>query len=267
MAAGAPHGVVTSKQNPQLKALRALRAAPERKRAGLFACEGEDLVQAAILASRFPRALFVQESERLPELEAASHEVLVCSKEALASVSELGHTPRCIAVMAYEDLPQLAVNSPGSGPGLFTDPAAAVALHLHGVGDPGNLGTLVRSVDGFGPAHIALGERCADPCGPKAVRASMGAIFRVPIVALDDAPVLPVIALDAAAPRTLADCRPHAPVAFALGAERSGVPQHVRAAAIAVVSIPLAPGAESLNVAMAGAIALYELRRSGAPST
>ena len=149
----------------------------------------------------------------------------------------------------------------------FTDPAAAVALHLHGVGDPGNLGTLVRSVDGFGPAHIALGERCADPCGPKAVRASMGAIFRVPIVALDDAPVLPVIALDASAPRTLADCRPQAPVAFALGAERSGVPQHVLAAAIAVVSIPLTPGAESLNVAMAGAIALYELRRSGAPST
>ena len=267
MAAGAPHGVVTSKQNPQLKALRALRAASERKRTGLFVCEGEDLVKAAILASRFPRALFVQESERLPELEAASHEVLVCSKEALASAAELGHAPRCIAVMAYEDLPKLVVNSPGSGPGLFTDPAAAVALHLHGVGDPGNLGTLMRSVDGFGPGHIALGERCADPCGPKAVRASMGAIFRVPIMPLADAPPLPVIALDAGASRTLADCRPQAPVAFALGAERTGVPQRVLDGAFAVASITLAPGAESLNVAMAGAIALYELRRSGSPST
>ena len=127
--------------------------------------------------------------------------------------------------------------------------------------DPGNLGTLLRSAQGFGPAHVALADGCADPLSPRAVRASMGALYHVPVITLPEAPALPVIALDARAERTLAELEPSAPVAFALGGERNGLPPHITAGAGAVARIPLADGAESLNVAIAGALALYELRR------
>jgi len=130
------------------------------------------------------------------------------------------------------------------------------------VSDPGNLGTLLRSAQGFGPAHVALGEGCADPLSPRAVRASMGALYTVPVITLGEAPQLPVIALDARGERTLAELAPAAPVAFALGGERTGLPPEVTATAGEVARIPLAEGAESLNVAIAGALALYELRRS-----
>jgi TrmH family RNA methyltransferase len=81
------------------------------------------------------------------------------------------------------------------------------------------------------------------------------------VITLAEAPPLPVVALDALGERTLAELEPHAPVAFALGGERSGLPPQVTAAAGVVARIPLAEGAESLNVAIAGALALYELRR------
>ena len=149
------------------------------------------------------------------------------------------------------DLPPLAAGSP----------ASEVGLHLHGVSDPGNLGTLLRSAQGFGPAHVALAEGCADPLSPRAVRASMGALYSVPVITLREAPDLPVIALDARGERTLAELAPTAPVAFALGGERTGLPDEVTTSAGAVARIPLAEGSESLNVAIAGALALYELRR------
>jgi TrmH family RNA methyltransferase len=133
---------------------------------------------------------------------------------------------------------------------------------LHGVSDPGNLGTLLRTAHGLGPAHVALADGCADPLSPRAVRASMGALYAVPVIILSEAPQLPVIALDARAERTLAELEPRAPIAFALGGERSGLPPDVAAAADEVARIPLTEGAESLNVAIAGALALYELRRS-----
>jgi TrmH family RNA methyltransferase len=109
---------------------------------------------------------------------------------------------------------------------------------------------------------VALAEGSADPLSPRAVRASMGALYSVPVITLGEAPQLPVIALDARGERTLAELAPAAPVAFALGGERTGLPSDVTAAAGEVARIPLADGAESLNVAIAGALALYELRRS-----
>jgi TrmH family RNA methyltransferase len=109
--------------------------------------------------------------------------------------------------------------------------------------------------------HVALAEGCADPLSPRAVRASMGALYSVPVITLREAPLLPVIALDAHGDRTLAELAPRAPVAFALGGERTGLPAEVVEMAEAVARIPLADGADSLNVAIAGALALYELRR------
>jgi TrmH family RNA methyltransferase len=217
--------------------------------------EGEDLVEAALAAGIVPVAALVDGERRIPPLERALEaigcEVLVCDPEVLAWASTLAHHARVAIVVERSALPAL-------------EPAAAasrVGVRLHGVADPGNVGTLIRSADVLGPAHVVLGEGTADPLAPKAVRASMGALFRVPLVPLADAPASRRIALDARAATPLWDVDLAAPVAFELGGERTGLPDSIVRAAETSAAIPLAPGGESLNVAMAGAIALYELRR------
>jgi TrmH family RNA methyltransferase len=135
-----------------------------------------------------------------------------------------------------------------------------VALALWHVRDPGNVGTLVRTADALGPAFVALSEGCADPTGPKAVRASMGAIFRVPLASFDEAGGRR-IGLVAHGGRSLADVPMDGATTFVVGAEREGLPEEVQARCDELATIPLAAGAESLNVATAGALALYELWR------
>ena len=134
-----------------------------------------------------------------------------------------------------------------------------VALALWHVADPGNIGTLVRSADAF-RAAIGLSQGCGDPTGPKALRASAGAIFRVPLGRFDE-PQGQRVALVARAGVLLAELEPAERTVFVLGAERDGLPGDVVAACDAVASIPVAESAESLNVAVAGAIALYERKR------
>jgi len=248
--------VITIRANSHVKAARALGEAKERKRTGLFVDEGEDALRAALAAGIAPIEAFVDDdlgSDRIAdELAAAGARVLRCSADVMGTLSSLSHASRAVGVLRANDLPPLVAGSP----------ASAVGLLLYGVSDPGNLGTLLRSAQGFGPAHVALAEGSADPLSPRAVRASMGALYTVPVITLGEAPQLPVIALDARGERTLAELAPAAPVAFALGGERTGLPPEVAAAAGEVARIPLAEGAESLNVAIAGALALYELRRS-----
>jgi RNA methyltransferase, TrmH family len=157
-------------------------------------------------------------------------------------VSTLGHAPRVVAVYRRSDLPV------GS---------RDVALALWRVSDPGNVGTLVRSADAFGAA-VGLSEGCADPTGPRALRASAGAIFRVPLVGWDALPGRRV-ALVAHGGAALADLGLAPPLTFLLGSERDGLPPDVAADAEATIQLP--GDAESLNVAAAGAIALYELAR------
>jgi TrmH family RNA methyltransferase len=184
-------------------------------------------------------------------LRAAGTDVVLVAPEALAAVSSLRHPARCVVVVERAALPALEPEGP----------AAAVGLRLHGLADPGNVGALIRSAGALGPAHVALGPRCADPVSPRALRASMGAVFRVPLTTLDAEVPGRRVALVAGAPAELRDADLGPPVAFELGAERAGLPPEVLAAADAVAGIPQAAGAESLNVAAAGAIALYELRR------
>jgi TrmH family RNA methyltransferase len=133
-------------------------------------------------------------------------------------------------------------------------------LALWHVVDPGNIGTLVRAADGLGPAFIALSLNCADPTGPKALRASAGAIFRVPTGSFDEAPGRRV-ALVAHGGVPLDELKLDEGTTFVLGAEREGLPDDVVATCDESATIPLESGAESLNVAIAGAIALYEWRR------
>jgi TrmH family RNA methyltransferase len=236
--------VITSAANPRLKLVRRLASRRRRERLGLFVCEGEDLVAAALDAGLEPVEALV-DAERPALSERLRHGEAV-APALLAEVATLGHPPRVMAVFRRADLPA------GTGP-----PAGLALWH---VGDPGNVGTLIRAADALGPAFVALSPGCADPTAPKALRASAGAIFRVPLARFDEAP-RPRVALTPRGGRDLPDVELGDRVTFVLGAEREGLPPDVLADCEEEASIPLAVSAESLNVAMAGTIALYELKR------
>jgi RNA methyltransferase, TrmH family len=238
--------VITSASNPRLKLVRRLRSRRQRERLGLFVCEGEDLVAAGLAAGIAPVEALV-DAERPPELLELDAETV--EPRLLADVSVLGHPARVLAVFRTADLPRL---EPANAP--------PVGLALWRVGDPGNTGTLLRTADGLGPAFLALSQGCADPTGPKALRASAGAVFRVPTGRFEDAP-RPWIALVPRGDAELSALESADRATFLLGAEREGLPEDIVLRADATASIPLASGAESLNVAVAGSIALYEWRR------
>jgi TrmH family RNA methyltransferase len=239
--------LITSAHNPRLRLVRRLQGRRQRERLGLFSCEGEDLVEAALAAGLKPVELLV-DAERPPELPGLTDAEPV-EPRLLADVSALGHPPRALAVFRKADLPQLEADS-----------VPRVGLALWHVGDPGNIGTLLRAADGLGPAFVALSAGCADPTGSKALRASAGAVFRVPLGRFEESPE-PRIALVAHGGTPLAEVELADRATFVLGAEREGLPDDVVAACEAVATIPLAPQAESLNVAMSGVVALYEWRR------
>jgi RNA methyltransferase, TrmH family len=221
--------LITSRDNEKLKLVRKLASRRERDKTGLFVCEGEDLVEAARAAGVEPVELLVAGENVDPRL--------------LAEVSMLGHPARVIAVFRRSALQQTVTRD--------------VGLALWRVADPGNVGTLVRTADALGAAFVALSSGCADPTGPKAVRASMGALFRVPLIRFEDAP-RPWLAL---VPRGGGELRPVWRGSFVLGSERDGLPDDILASCDERLTIPIAPGAESLNVAAAGAIALYASAR------
>jgi TrmH family RNA methyltransferase len=239
--------LITSAANPRLKLVRRLGSRRQRERLGLFVCEGEDLVQGALAAGIHPVEALM-DAERPPMLERLDAAEPV-EPRLLAEVSGLAHPPRVLAIFRRADLPQL-------------DPAdpPPVGLALWHVVDPGNVGTILRASDGLGPAFVALSSGCADPTGKKALRASTGAIFRVPIVRFDDAP-RPWVALVAHGGEPLAELELPPRTTFLLGAEREGLPDELVADAELRATIPLATNAESLNVAMTAAIALYEWSR------
>jgi TrmH family RNA methyltransferase len=222
--------VITSRDNATLKLVRKLLGARKhRDETGLFAAEGEDLVAAARDAGVEPVHLLLADETVEAHL--------------LAGISTLPHPARAIGVYRGADLP--------TG-------RRETCLALWRVGDPGNVGTLLRTADAFG-ASLALSEGCADPLSPKALRASAGAIFRVPLVPWDRRPGAQV-ALVAHGGDPIAAVGLAPPLTFLLGAERHGLPGDL-ATQCHKVTIDLPGAAESLNVAAAGAIALYELAR------
>ncbi len=223
--------MITSAHNPKLKLIRRLlESRRQREKEGLFVCEGEDLVLAADDAGVDAVELLVSGEDVAPEL--------------VAALSTLAHPPHVLGIYRRAALPR------GSVP---------LTLALWHVGDPGNVGTLLRTADAFG-AGVALSAGCADPTGPKALRASAGAIFRVPLARFDDAP-RPWIGLAAHAGTPLPGLELGESATFVLGAEREGLPADLLERCDFRGTIPLAPESESLNVAAAGAIALYEARR------
>jgi TrmH family RNA methyltransferase len=228
--------LITSSHNEQLKTIRKLQDKRWREKLDLFAAEGEDLVDAAAAAGWEPEILLRAGEDVEPEL--------------LVEASALGSGTRVIGVYGRR----------------WSQPGGTLSVYLHGVHDPGNVGTVIRSAHALCDGPVVLGPGCADPYAPKAVRASMGSVFARPPARASFGELGGArIALHAGAERELAEVAQaaSAPVVLCLGAEREGLPPDVLGGADGVARIPLRPGGpESLNVAMAATVALYELGNS-----
>jgi RNA methyltransferase, TrmH family len=255
--------MIKSKDNEKLKLVRKLRERKGREREGLFATEGEDLLAAGLAAGAEPRFVLVP----------AGAEPLAGAKPSDAGDGResLGTAGRSLAV--DEVAPDLldAVSSLGSGTraiAVWERPEAgaieAPCVYLDGVGDPGNVGTIIRTAHALLDATVALGPDCADPYGPKATRASMGSLFARPpvlVASVEETPG-PRVALVAHDGEDLDQALAGA-ATLCLGAEREGLADAVLAACERTATIPLAGAAESLNVAAAAAIGCQRLAAVG----
>jgi RNA methyltransferase, TrmH family len=225
---------ITSPHNEKLKLIRRLGRKRSRDRERLFIGEGEDLLIAAREAGAEPVELLTAAGEGLggTEVEPAL----------LDRVSRLGSGTRAIGVWRER----------------WADEAIAPCVYLHGVSDPGNVGTVIRTARALVGGSVALGPDCADPFGPHAVRASMGAVFSEPLLrtAIAETPE-PRTALVAHGGEGLEALQGAATIC--LGAEREGLPEEVLESCQTTLTIPLREGAESLNVAAAAAIALQRI--------
>jgi TrmH family RNA methyltransferase len=216
--------VITSPHNEKLKEVRRLR----RRRDGRFVAEGEDLLAAAAAAG-------------WPAVYALRAGVDV-EPELLDAVSSLGSGTRALGVFEQR----------------WGVPTGPLCVALWGVHDPGNVGTVLRSARAFGAASVAIGPQTADPFGPKAVRASMGAIFDVPVARVASLAQLPAPRV-ALVPGGGTVLRGPGQGTLVVGAERKGLAEDVLAACDEAARIEIA--GDSLNAAMAATIGLYEWTR------
>ena len=223
--------MIQSPDNDKLKTIRKLARKSWRDKLGLFAAEGEDLVDAAAAAGWEPRFVLRSGVDVEPDL--------------LDAVSALGSGTRVIGV--YEQR--------------WAQPGGDLSVWLHGVEDPGNVGTIIRSGHALADGPVILGPGCADPWSPKAVRASMGSLFARPPAraGLDGLPGR-ALALSGHGERSLDEVQLDPPLVLCLGAERAGLPEQLERDAVRIEV-----RTESLNVAMAASIALWEAARRMPP--
>jgi TrmH family RNA methyltransferase len=249
---------ITSHHNQKLREIRKLRQRRRwRERSGRFVAESEDVLAAADAAGWVAVERYCAVGSGLAGVEVEA--------DLLASASGLASGTRALAV--YEER--------------WADaPAGPLCVYLHGLADPGNVGAILRSAEAFGVASVVLGPGTADPFSPKAVRASMGAVFavrlakvggtdlgalpgvKVALVAGEGAPLAELSPSGAGGWRQKGSVRPPVDITLLVGAEREGLPRELIDSADHVAHIPIAT--ESLNAAMATAVALYELTRMAA---
>jgi RNA methyltransferase, TrmH family len=226
--------MITSPHNEKLKLIRRLGRRRTREREGLFVGEGEDMLAAAREAGAEPVELLTAAGEGLGGTEV--------EPDLLDRFSSLASGTRAIGVWREA----------------WSERAEPPCVYLHGVSDPGNVGTVIRTANALVGGSVVLGPGCADPYGPHAVRASMGAVFALPLLrgGVEGTPE-PRAALVAHGGESLEALAGVATIC--LGAEREGLPEETVEGSRVRVTIQLRDGAESLNVAAAAAIALHRI--------
>ncbi len=244
--------IVTSRKNRIAAHFKRLGAdAAYRRETGLYLCQGAKLYEEALAAGAGVRQVLYCGAR--PETPPGA-EAYEASREILEYASPMPSAPELLFSCA---LPELRLPPPG-GRGVI----------LEDVQDPGNVGTIMRTAAAFGFGWLALAGDCADPYGPKAVRASMGAVFKTRVCRLG-AGDLPGLGLDVYAAalcpeaEDAREARFPASFALAIGNEGRGLSRELLAAASRIIKIPMEEGNESLNAAAAAAVLMWEAYRSG----
>jgi TrmH family RNA methyltransferase len=249
--------VVTSRSNARVKQLRAAFAGQARLSSGLVAIEGEHLLEEALRSGQMLKTVFVSERREMPEFVPRGVEVVRLANDVFQSCVET-QTPQGIAALLIP--PVGSVQQMLSG--------APLILIAVGLQDPGNLGTLVRSAEAFGATGVLTTPGTVSAWNQKAIRASAGSVFRVPIaVATPEA----METLEQQGVKLLAAMKDHATpideasltgaVAFLIGNEGAGLSEDWLRLADERVTIPMPGAVESLNAAVAGSLLLYEASR------
>lgn len=259
---------IEGRHNPLLKQLRQAFSRAQRTADGDCAIEGLRMLEEAIRSGLRFRAVFFRESAQdraerlLPQIGAHVETLLLPDKLFDASVPS--ETPQGVAALVR--LKEFSLDDVLEKERLQVGPIMVLA----GLQDPGNLGTIIRSAEAFGSAGIILGEGTVSPLNAKAVRASAGSIFRLPVVAaagLEDVVTrlrsksVRLIATSSHKGTPVDQADLTGPIAAFIGSEGSGLARGLVTQMDEVVAIPHTPQVESLNAGMAGSIILYEAAR------
>ncbi|CAN5528848.1 RNA methyltransferase [soil metagenome] len=244
--------VITSKQNETVKFVRSLQAKKDRQRTSQFAVEGDDFLARARTCGWIPD-LLLSTSAASPFRDWAGQDMTV-SDAVMAHMSRQANSHGHIAVFTRRLLHQMPQPAEDD-----------VWIGLEEIRDPGNLGTIIRTADAAGAAGVVLIGECCDPFSPECVRATTGSIFAIPLISAEDA--FPpagwpgdIVATAMDAPTDFRRSY-RLPALLLMGSEGGGLSPALKACATVSVRIPMTGGAESLNVAIATGIMLYEIRR------
>lgn len=257
---------ITSQQNDRVKLVRALQSQPKARRTEeKIVLEGVRLIDDALTTGALPVfALFTAEAAQPDQPTTALYDNLNDIGTDLFEVAPdimtyLSDTQTPQGILAVFPMPKLTVPT-----------SVSLALILDSVGDPGNLGTVLRSAAAAAVDIVVLGPNSVDPFNPKVIRSAMGAQFRLPIRRLTWGEIgehyakLPIYLADAGGDVPYTEVKWRDPAALIIGSEAHGAEEMSRRMAKAVISIPMASGAESLNAAVAASVILFEARRQRA---
>jgi TrmH family RNA methyltransferase len=260
---------ITSLQNDRVKLIRSLEMRKVRRDTGLFVAEGASVLVTARDAGWRPRMLVLQagaaasgvHSELLDWALAAGAECLEVSDAVLGKIAAKDNPQTMLGVFE-----QRWVAGP---PAPESVSAELLWVALEGVRDPGNLGTIIRTVDAVGGGGVLLVGNCVDPYAREAVRASMGSIFNVPLARMSLAECLAwlprwrgdIAGTDLSAREDFRSRPYRAPTLLLMGGEGPGLSRELGAACTRLVKIPMAGRLDSLNLAVATALMLYEIAK------
>lgn len=262
------YDVISSSTNPLIKRIRRLEDRKHRRREGAFFVEGIQPVWQAIEAGAEIDTLVVAPQlltsgatlKLIEEQERQGTRVARVTRELFTSLADREHPAGLAAIVTMR---------PARLDGLMVTPTA-LFVALHRIGNPGNLGTIVRTADAAGATGVLLLGESTDHYHPAAVKASMGALFSMPVVHLSDPEEffswtathgIAVVTTSARADREHWATDYPAPLALLLGSEGEGLPPALLARGDLAVRIPMTGTAHSLNLAVATGILLYEVRR------
>lgn len=255
---------ITSTANPTIKAARALQARKARNESGLFLAEGQKLIEDALSVGWWPQMVFAlqaagsegRQAQLAAKVRAAGSDVIFTNATVMEKLSRRDNPQTMIGVF---DQRFTALNAMTGG----------TLVALEAPRDPGNVGTIIRTIDAVGASGLILVGPAADPFGVETVRATMGSIFHVPLARADSAQFGAfvarwqgqIIGTHLAASKDIRAIAPQEPQLLVMGTEQAGLTDELAQKCTTLTKIPMVGAADSLNLAVATALALYELRR------